>query len=150
ARPLLVVELVSPNTRKNDVVDKVDHYFRVGVPLYVIVDQDDEDGPLTLRAYRPGRRGYEPIPIDPARGLLLEPFGLRLVVEGPRVVIRDAATGQELGDYAAISEALEAEVRARQQAEQRAEEAAAARQQAEQQAREEAVARQQAEQRAQE
>src|SRR5437660_1491960 len=37
-RPALIVEVTSPASRVNDVVTKVDHYYRAGVPHYVIVD----------------------------------------------------------------------------------------------------------------
>jgi Uma2 family endonuclease len=57
ARPLLVVELVSPGTRANDVVAKVEHYHRAGVPVYVIVDEEVEEGPLRLVHYRWGWAG---------------------------------------------------------------------------------------------
>src|SRR5262249_2079886 len=38
ARPALVVEVTSPETRRNDVEDKVKYYHRAKVPLYVIAD----------------------------------------------------------------------------------------------------------------
>jgi len=38
ARPALVIEVTSRNTRKNDLGIKVDYYRRAGVPLYVIAD----------------------------------------------------------------------------------------------------------------
>jgi colicin import membrane protein len=146
ARPRLIIEVVSPNTRTNDVVDKVEHYHRAGVPLYVLVDEEQEEGPLRLVGYRHEPRGYAPLPLDEQGRLLIEPFGLYLVVVGERVAILDAATGDELGDYVAVSEALEAEVRARQAAEKAREEAEQARQAAEQRQRGEAEARQAAEQ----
>ncbi len=131
ARPRLVVELTSPSTRGNDVGSKVEHYHRVGVPLYVIVDEEEEEGPLTLIGYRWQPKGYEVLPLDPAGRLLLEPFGVLLAIKGDRVAILDAATGQEIGDYGAITRALEAEVRAREAAEQRAREQAQVRKEAE-------------------
>ena len=60
ARPEVVVEVTSPDTRKNDVEDKFDFYRRAKVPLYVIADgiQDDEHGrKLELKAYRRTRGG---------------------------------------------------------------------------------------------
>jgi Uma2 family endonuclease len=155
ARARLALELVSPNTRVNDVSDKVAEYEQAGVPLYVIVDQEAEDGPLSLIAYRTGPQGYERLLIDPEQGLLLEEFGVGLRVAGDRLIIQDAVTGKELGDYNAVCEELEAEVRAREKAERKvvrsdrkATKEAKARQEAERRAAEEAGARQEAEHRA--
>src|SRR5262245_23965689 len=44
----LVVELVSPHTRDNDVVHKREHYHRLGIPIYVLIDQEKENGPRFL------------------------------------------------------------------------------------------------------
>ncbi len=117
ARPVLIIEVVSPSTRVNDVVEKVAHYHRAGVPLYVIIDEERESGPLRLLGYRHRPAGYELLPLDEHGRLLLEPFGLHLVVVSDRVAVHDAATGEEMGDYVAVSEALAAEVRARGAAE---------------------------------
>ena len=37
-RCVMVLEIVSPHTRSNDVVAKRAHYFRARVPLYVVLD----------------------------------------------------------------------------------------------------------------
>jgi colicin import membrane protein len=120
ARARLVLELVSPSKRVNDVGAKVAEYERAGVPVYVIVDQEEEDGPLSLIGYRAGPQGFERMPVDPEQGLLLEEIGVRLQVAGDRLIIRDAVTGNELGDYNAVCEQLESEVRAREKAERKA------------------------------
>jgi Uma2 family endonuclease len=117
ARPLLIVEIVSPSTRDNDVVIKVEHYHRAGVPLYVILDEEEEEGPLRLLGYRYAPQAYIPFGPDEQGRLPLELLGLYLTVLGDRVAIFDAATGQEQGNYVAVCEALEAEVKARQAAE---------------------------------
>jgi colicin import membrane protein len=140
ARPLLIIEIVSPTTRNNDVVIKVEHYHRAGVPLYVILDEEEEEGPLRLLGYRYAPQAYVPFLPDEQGRLPLEPLGLYLTVLGDRVAIFDAATGQEQGNYVAVCEALEAEVRAREAAEK-------ARAAAEEREREEAQARQAAEER---
>src|SRR5207245_8006400 len=44
-RPRLIIEVVSPSTRVNDVEKKVEEYHRYRVPLYVIVDREGEEGP---------------------------------------------------------------------------------------------------------
>jgi Uma2 family endonuclease len=152
AHPLLIVELVSPSTRDNDVVVKVEHYHRAGVPLYVILDEEYEEGALRLIGHRYAPEGYVPFPLDEQGRLPLEPLGLYLAVVGDRVAIFDAASGQELGNYAAVCDALEAEVRAREaaekalaEAEARQREEAQSRQEAEARERQEAQSRQEAE-----
>ncbi len=89
ARPLLVIEIVSPDSadakvRRNDVVIKVDHYYRAGVPLYAIIDQEEEGGPRRLLGYRRGRRGYLPLPLDEHGRLPLKPVGLLLGLRATR------------------------------------------------------------------
>ena len=43
-RPSLIIEVTSPETRHNDLVKKVEHYARAGVPHYVIADVREEHG----------------------------------------------------------------------------------------------------------
>jgi Uma2 family endonuclease len=104
-RPVLVIELVSPDTRTNDVDRRPEEYYRAGVPLYVIVDQQREAGPRTLRPYRHTPSGYEPIPLDEQKTILLEPLQLRLGLRDNRVVCYDSVTGDALGDYSQEHEA---------------------------------------------
>ncbi len=49
--PILVVEIVSPTTRRRDFGPKRDFYMDIGVPEYWIVDGDAR----TIRVVRPGR-----------------------------------------------------------------------------------------------
>src|SRR5262249_5214957 len=51
-RPSLIVEIVSPHIRSNDVVEKVALYHQANVPEYVIIDQQREGGPRSLIHYR--------------------------------------------------------------------------------------------------
>lgn len=83
ARPLLTIEIVSPDAydrqaRDNDVVAKVSEYYRAGVPLYVIIDQEREGGPRQLVGYRRGARKYVRMRMDPQGRLLLAPMRLLL------------------------------------------------------------------------
>jgi len=129
ARPLLNIEIVSPDrydarARNNDVVAKVEHYERAGVPLYAIVDQEEEEGPRQILGYRLGKRKYSRMPLDAEGRLPLEPFGLLLGLRDNKVVCWDAVTGQEIADYPEAMEArvqaelaLQNETQARQQAE---------------------------------
>jgi Uma2 family endonuclease len=149
ARASLVIELTSPDTRETDLVRKYEHYHQVGVQEYVIVDREARDSP-TVIGYQYTLDGYVRIPLDERGRILLEPVGLVLGFENGRVVCFDAASGEEVGDYLQVCEALEAETAARQAAEQAAREQAEARQAAEQAAQRQAEARQAAEQLVQE
>jgi Uma2 family endonuclease len=105
-RPLMLMEIVSPSTRINDVITKVQEYHRAGVRYYVIVDQETEDGPLKLIGYSRTPRRYLPMPVDEQGRLWLEPLRCWLAVTGSRVVCYDGETETELGDYLAVSNAL--------------------------------------------
>jgi colicin import membrane protein len=115
ARPALVIEIISPETRTNDFDVKVEYYHQAGVPLYVIVDvrEEDQEGRLHLIGYRHAPDGYEPMEPDERGRLWLEPVRLWLGVAGDRVVCYDPDTDQEIGDYVELSRALAAEVEAR-------------------------------------
>ncbi len=130
AQPLLVVEVSSRDTRQNDVGKKVGFYYRAGIPIYVIVDvleEDDFERRLELIVYRHAPDGYERIKPDERGWIWLEPIGvwLGIVPEArlgyDRLACFDPETGEEIGDYTAISQALEAAARARADAETRAE-----------------------------
>jgi Uma2 family endonuclease len=107
-RCLLTVELVSPDTRENDVVRKVEEYYQAGVPLYLIVDQEREGGPRRLIVYRSGPQRFEEVPLDEHGRFRLAAFQLWVSVREGRVVCHDVETGRELGDYAQISRELDA------------------------------------------
>ncbi len=139
-RPALVVEVTSPDTRKNDLVDKFDYYHRAGVPLYVIVDARQDDGQerhLTLIGYRHMPAGYRAIAPDARGWLWLEPVGVWIGVARDqtgrydRVACYDPKTGEELGDYTAVTRALALAMETRDQAEAARDQAEAARDQAE-------------------
>jgi len=113
ARPLLVIEIVSRDgahakVRRNDVVIKVDHYYRAGVPLYAIIDQEKEGGPRQLLGYRRGRRGYVRLPLDEGGRLLLKPVGLLLGLRDDQAVCWDTRTGKEIPDLIGMAQAREA------------------------------------------
>jgi Uma2 family endonuclease len=135
---VLALEIVSPNTRSNDVVHKLREYHQVGVPLYYLIDQEDEDGPRWVVGYRHTKARYVKMRPDRQGRLLIKPLGLWLGVEENHAVCYDADTGERLGDY-------RAEVEGRRAAEERAHEEAGARRAAEERLREEADARQTAE-----
>jgi colicin import membrane protein len=114
ATPVLVVEVTSPDTRKNDFGIKKDFYHRAGVPLYVIVDA--RPGPkgrrVKLHGFRHAPHDYEAIPLDDQNRLWVEPLGLWLAIEDRRVVCLDGATGERIGDYGdQVQARIEAEAR---------------------------------------
>ncbi len=122
ARPLLVAEITSPDTRSNDLGIKLDYYHRARVPWYLIADvtvEHETERRIELILYRRGRTGYKRIPPDQDGRVWLEPIGLFLGQTRDRVggfmrlACYDPQTGQELGDYTEVSRALaEAEQRA--------------------------------------
>jgi Uma2 family endonuclease len=133
-RPCLIIEITSKDTRFNDLETKVLHYHQAGVAQYVIVDANEpDDGSRTLRliAYRHTPERYEPMPLDEQGRVELLGLGLLLGERDDRVVLYDARTGEEQGDYDEVARALEAETAAREAAEEAIAEAVEARQEAE-------------------
>jgi Uma2 family endonuclease len=118
-RPTLIIEITSPETRSNDLETKLDHYHRVGVPYYAIIDEDESSGTRALRliGYRHTPAGYQALPLDDRGRLWLEPIGLWLATREGRVRFEDAQTGAMIGDYVEQSEALDAAEEARAAAE---------------------------------
>ncbi len=126
AEPVLVVEVTSPQSRKNDLETKVDFYHAAKVPLYVIADartETDENRRLELIAYRYQPDAYERIAPDHRGWIWLEPVRLWLGVTRDRVpgydllACYDPDTGDEIGDYLAVTQALEAAEESRARAE---------------------------------
>lgn len=108
SRPALVIEVVSPDYRDNDVTIKVDHYHRAGVPQYIIVDDlgNDEDRRLELVGYRYEPRGYRRQAPDEHGWLWLDAVRLWLGVVGDRVACFDPETGLEIADYVTLTRDL--------------------------------------------
>jgi len=107
-RCLLVAEIVSPDTRVNDVVHKVDLYHRVKVENYVIIDRRRLHLPRFLVGYRWAPDGYEPLPLDDEGRLLVPVVGLRLRVDAEdNLICEDPVTGHAVPRYAQLSQALE-------------------------------------------
>jgi Uma2 family endonuclease len=139
AHPALIVEVTSPETRQNDLLDKVDIYEQAGIPLYVIVDTRPWKGEerAHLLVYHLTLNGYEILAPDERGWLWLEAVRVWLGVRENRVECYDA-DGSVIGDYKAIDQARAA-------AEARAETAEARAETAEAQVAAEAQARMQAE-----
>jgi len=108
-RPRLIIEIVSPNTRENDVVTKFRQYAQARVPVYVIIDRESRDAPWVLRGYDLAGRRYLPKAADERGWLWLDAVGLWLGVKGDRVALYRDDTGEEVGDYTAVTLALQTE-----------------------------------------
>jgi hypothetical protein len=117
AKPLLVVEVTSPDTRSNDFGKKFDYYKQAKVPFYVIADvlEQGDDREIDLLVYRHTGRAYRRIQPDSQGRSLLAPLRLLLGKTRDRqghydrLACFDPETGEEIGDYQAVSEALAGE-----------------------------------------
>lgn len=81
ARPVLVIEITSPDTRKNDFGVKRNYYEQAGVANYVIVDvRENKAGERELRllGWRHAPSGWEELPLNERGWLWLEPVQLWL------------------------------------------------------------------------
>ena len=137
ARPVLVVEVTSPETRPQDFLIKTDYYHRAGVPVYVIVDsryRGDSRYDVRLIGFRATPTGYEPIPLDDQGRLWVEPVRCWLKVEGDRVACIDGRDGRVIESFAQ-------QIQGRQAAEAQARAETAARWAAEAETRAETAAR---------
>ena len=124
-RPMLIVEVVSPSTRENDVEEakKVGQYRRAGIEWYVIVDREEvEDIPTLIGRHLEDGAWVMMEPDDRGR-LHLPPVHAWLRVENGEVVVTDARTGRDvvIGDVAPLRDELDAERQAREDADRRAE-----------------------------
>jgi Uma2 family endonuclease len=135
ARPALIIEITSPETRVNDLKRKVAHDARAGVAQYVIVDRIGRGGARRVRLldYRLAGGVYRRRAPDAAGRVHLAIANLWLGVAGDHVVCYDER-GAAFGDYATV-------VRQAAAAEERAQREAMARTEAEERAQREAAAR---------
>jgi Uma2 family endonuclease len=108
-RPALLLEVVSPSWRNNDVVTKVAHYHLARVPYYVIVDRETENCLPRLIGYRWAPQAWQEIPLDDQGQLRITVEGVTLVLGtvDDRVAVYDAETALELGDYAQVCAQLD-------------------------------------------
>jgi Uma2 family endonuclease len=114
ARPVLVIEILSPKTAERDRTGKKAEYATIGVPQYVLIDPlGPPERPLSLVGYRLVAGEYVEAAPDARGWLSLDEVGLWLGSEAGRPRLYDAA-GRPLLDmkeYAARVRELEAEVR---------------------------------------
>jgi Uma2 family endonuclease len=116
--PVLAIEVTSSRTRQLDVQglrtpNKFQHYARVGIPIYVIVDlakvKNVQEEIVPLAAYRLNEDGaYTPILPDAQGRLWLETVGLALGHDDGEVTWFDP-DGRVLQSYNGVVQAYEAE-----------------------------------------
>jgi Uma2 family endonuclease len=105
-RPRLIIEVVSPEYRKNDTVAKVLHYYQAGVAWYVIVDREQEDDPPKLVVRRHQAGGWEEVALNEKGRVWLPMVRVWLGVQDGRVACFDGDTGAMFGDYSAVRREL--------------------------------------------
>ena len=155
-RPTLVVEVVSPDYRENDVSaeKKVGHYLTAGVEWYVIVDRLRLADPPRLTGRHRENGAWVMMEPDAEGRLYLPPVDAYLRVRGGRLECVVPETGEVIGDvvgYATqldeIRAALEESDRRAEESDRRAEAERHAREAAERRAEAERLARAAAERR---
>jgi len=110
SRPLFVMELTSPTTRRKDVNEKVGLYYRAGVPLYILVDAPygGSKKPRGIVPYQAGPSKYELLPVDANNRFTLGIFDLSLGIGDGHVVCFDIQ-GAPIGDYSYFVDKAEQE-----------------------------------------
>jgi Uma2 family endonuclease len=99
-RPVLVIEILSPDTRQQDLRTKRQLYYRVGVEKYVLIDRGPRgDAPVQLIGYQRGRRGWRRLRPDAQGRLDLAPVSMVLGVDDERPWLYDAVTGVRAPDH---------------------------------------------------
>ncbi|GAB1540705.1 Uma2 family endonuclease [Scytonema sp. NUACC21] len=142
--PVVIFEITSEGTRKQDTEYKRTLYEQLDVQEYWLFDPKGEWIAEQLRGYRlTGTEEYEPI----TNGRC-EPLQLRLEIEGQLIAFYREDTGEKLLAPGELVQALQQEILARQEAETARQEAETARQEAETARQEAETARQEAEERA--
>ncbi len=140
-RPSLVIEVVSPSSRQDDRVRKVQDYEQLGIGEYVYIDIRTRRGKPVgeIAGYRLQQNRYVPMVTDEDGALYLETINCRIGLEEDRVWLEDSTTGENLLTNLQAQRALREERVARQVAEE-ARQAAEARATAEEEARQAAEA----------
>ena len=148
--PDFVLEVLSADNWRNDVVRKPPLYADLGVREYWIFDPRGvrTDGGPRLQGWRlDASTGREPIPPSAVGAFRSEMLGLDLFRDGRKLRFRDPETGEVLPEYTELVEMRRAESAARETAQARADAAEARADAADLRLREEMAARQAAESR---
>ncbi len=91
SRPVLVVEITSPDTRPNDLKIKPDLYNRCGVPLYIVVDRQAGKSRDEVRVigFYSTTKAYAVLPLDKRGQVWLEPLQMWLGIANRRATFYD-------------------------------------------------------------
>lgn len=116
--PVVIFEMTSPGTQQQDISFKKTLYEQLEVQEYWLFDPKGEWIKEKLQGYRLRGESYEPITDSRS-----EPLKLRLVSEGELIGFYREDTGEKLLIPDELVAALQEEVKARNQAEERAEQA---------------------------
>jgi Uma2 family endonuclease len=118
--PCFIIEVTSAKTRNEDTGSKKTRYERLGCEEYVLFDPEGDYLHPRLQGYCLERGHYQPLPANPDGSLFSRTTGLILRVEGIKLRLVDAATGEELlWDEEYAPRLKEAEERAAREAEAR-------------------------------
>lgn len=120
-RTVLVIEVISPSTRDNDLEKKLSLYQRIGIPQYVIVDRGPEGtDPVCITGLRWSPDQWSPMETDDQGRMKLEHVQLLIGIEDDRPWLYDAATGKRIPERVELVQELEEfQSKARQEAESR-------------------------------
>jgi Uma2 family endonuclease len=124
-RPVLVIEVTSPNIAHLDTDEKFELYAQAEIPWYFVVDYDMPrhkppyarnwtPPPRTVFGYRLGDLGYEKLQPDERGWLWMEPAGLWIDIQDEHVQCYDEA-GVPIGDYVDVTIALQRSEEAREE-----------------------------------
>ena len=116
--PAIVLEVSSKTTWREDLGDKKAVAERLGIIEYFVIDLEGDYLDPPLRGWRLGPEGYVPVETPSDGSLRAETLGLDIALDGMRIVLRDARTGEAI----LRPENLESESRAAREGAERARE----------------------------
>ena len=118
--PCFIIEVTSAKTRGEDTGSKRIRYERLGCEEYFLFDPEGDYLDTRLQGYHLERGRYQRLAANPDGSLFSRTTGLILRVEGKKLRLVDAVTGEELPwDEEIESRRKEAEERAAREAEAR-------------------------------
>jgi Uma2 family endonuclease len=118
--PCFIVEVTSAKTRNEDTGSKKTRYERLGCEEYFLFDPEGDYLDPRLQGYHLEGGRYQPLAANPDGSLFSRTTGLILRVEGTKLRLVDAVTGEELlWDEEIDPRRKEAEERAAREAEAR-------------------------------
>jgi Uma2 family endonuclease len=94
--PCFIIEVTSAKTRSEDTGSKKTRYERLGCEEYFLFDPEGDYLDPRLQGYRLENGRYQPLAAHPDGSLFSRTTGLILRVEGQRLRLVDAVTGEEL------------------------------------------------------